>query len=135
MASGEQFHIDVRKWVEEKQADMNTIRQKVVLDLGTDVIIATPVDTGYAQGSWQTTLGQAAGNDTDRKGADVAIGELKFISSISSLAEDIWLINRAPYIHRLESGNSTQAPSGMVKTNIGRYPYIVKASADEEGWS
>lgn len=98
--------------------------RKIVIDLFTGIILSTPVDTGRARGNWQvgTTPITATLPNTDPSGASAISGVMGKLSSGMFKGKDnsIWLCNNLPYIGRLETGYSGQAPRGMVALNLQR---------------
>jgi len=77
-------------------------------------VLATPVDTGRARGSWDVNVGGpgSSGNALDPTGGS-AIS--KGISRIATVKTDtsIYISSDLEYIGKLENGSSAQAPSGM----------------------
>lgn len=126
------FASDLRKFRETTLGRLDRVRRGSILELFTLVIDATPVDTGRARGNWQTTVGQPAQGVVDRRGSSVAIAEV--VANLGSLSDVVFMVNNLPYIERLEyDGWSAQAPAGMMRRNIVRWPQIVEARAKAEG--
>lgn len=99
---------------------MNRTWKRSVVQAFTNVIQMTPVDTGAARNSW--LLGQQN---------DGAIGETRLTingQKIPDIGGTLLLYSNLPYIEPLETGWSTQAPQGMVKVTVNRWPAIVKAN-------
>ena len=108
------------KGLQEKQV------RYLCLDLLTNVVQGTPVDTGRARGNWQASINAPRTNQletTDKNGgATISAGQ----SAVSKAAGNVfYLTNNLPYIYRLEfEGWSKQAPSGWVRTAIERTKQI-----------
>lgn len=92
----------------------------VALEALRRVVMKTPVDTGRARGSWQVAVSVRPTGEVDiydkDGGATIAEGSRE-ISQVGPY-EPIFIANNLPYIERLESGHSKQAPNGMVATTI-----------------
>lgn len=108
------------KGLQEKQV------RYLCLDLLTNVVQGTPVDTGRARGNWQASINAPRTNaleTTDKNGgATISAGQ----SAVNKAAGNVfYLTNNLPYIERLEfEGWSKQAPSGWVRTAIERTKQI-----------
>lgn len=89
-----------------------------VLSLKTlaGVVLRTPVDTGRARGNWQVNLGNPSGRevDTEDKGGTTTISEGSQKIGQQKGYTQVVLENNLPYIDKLDSGSSKQAPQGMV---------------------
>lgn len=113
-----------------KNADMAT--RKIALDVFRRVIIKTPVRTGRARGNWQAATGSSAVgvlDATDTSGSSAIAKAAAKCAAWEPKAGSIFLTNNLPYIERLESGSSTQAPSGMVAITIAEFGGIADDAA------
>jgi hypothetical protein len=130
MSAGGDFALDLSKFAEKAGEAANAVISKICLDLTSNIILKTPVDTGRARANWQTGVNQAPSNEisaTDKSGS----------ATISAAARDVqnapgnvfYITNNLPYIASLEfglyrpgpntvGGFSKQAPSGMVRISI-----------------
>lgn len=93
-----------------------------------DVARRTPVRSGLAAGNWRTSQGAPAVGVVNRRqaGSSIAAG-LRTITSVSKklkrtvanggrgIAPSVWITNSVPYIFRLNSGSSAQAPRFFVE--------------------
>lgn len=94
--------------------------RKLALEALRRVVLKTPVDTGRARGNWQTTIGRPATGQTeatDPSGGQTISRGSQVIGQ-APIFRPITLANNLPYIERLESGSSQQAPNGMVATTV-----------------
>jgi len=95
------------------------------------VTTATPVDTGFARGSWSPSVGSpntSAANPPSDQSAAAAEGSIRLTKNrtlAQSLAVSykltrgpIFISNNAPYIGKLNGGSSAQAPSRFVEAAI-----------------
>ena len=125
------FSVDMRKFAEKAGQNAETVIKKICLDMMSDIILKTPVDTGRARANWQASLdapasgtvnfeadkgsGAMAPNESNASRRAIAAG----MSATENAAGRVfWLSNNLPYIERLEYGHSKQAPRGMVRTTI-----------------
>ena len=118
------FSLDVKKFAEKAEKYADAAISKVCLDLLSDIVLNTPVDTGRARANWFTSIGIPTNATVEHEGAQsasgVAIG--RAASDIAAAPRNIfWISNNLPYIYRLEFEQwSKQAPSGMVRLAINR---------------
>jgi hypothetical protein len=91
--------------------------QKVIaLEALRRIVLKTPVDTGRARGNWQTTINRLPPSEPIEPVDPITAG-LPEISKLTDLGV-IFIANNLPYIERLESGYSKQAPNGMVALTL-----------------
>ena len=113
---------------------VDTVRKKVALEIFTQVVQKTPVDTGRARGNWQISVGTDSTGKLDRDDKKAKGSKPSFLSDEASKLggckgdETIYISNNLPYIKNLEYGSSKQAPNGMVgitmanvKRNIDKF--------------
>ncbi|MCG8041320.1 MAG: HK97 gp10 family phage protein [Candidatus Thiodiazotropha endolucinida] len=102
----------------EKAARM---RQAVILELFSSIVMLTPVDTGRARGNWIYSVGapnrRTDSQPNDRSGSRVT-GELNHL--VSGDDGIYYFNNNLPYIGALEAGVSSQSPDGMVSISLNR---------------
>ena len=131
------FAIDLKRFGEKAEANVERIFQKVALDLFRGVVMSTPVDTGRARGNWQVTLGAPASGEVNVTGSALGVGAASVAHGAETVKRakgdvSIFLTNNLPYIRALEYGHSKQAPNGMVRQNVARFPYLVDVAAHFE---
>lgn len=93
--------------------------RKVAIDALQRITIRTPVDTGFARGNWQVTIG--ASNDSvleQQRGLDDVIAAARAQLAALPPYATIFIFNNADYIRFLEQGSSAQAPQGMVAVTL-----------------
>ncbi|MBS9781511.1 MAG: HK97 gp10 family phage protein [Gammaproteobacteria bacterium] len=114
------FTAQIEAFNEKLLKKVALVRKDVAVQLFTDIIEDTPVDTGRAKGNWYASL-----NAPIR-----AIGVHDSLSAVAKMNygtdEDIYLTNNLPYIVRLEYGYSKKSPQGMVRKNVARFEQIFK---------
>lgn len=127
MIIGDQtFSSMVKKFAQRTPEIANLVIRKSALELFTDVVMDTPVDTGRARGNWQITFGQGATGVLEASGDkenDSASGSPTVQKITDALNADrstltIFLTNNLPYIKKLEYGWSKKAARGMLRKNL-----------------
>lgn len=128
------FSLNVKKFAEKAEKEADAVISKVCLDLLSDIVLNTPVDTGRARANWQCSIGLPASGEVSFSGdtgkgisapATSAASTYAITAggaAIASAPRNIfWISNNLPYINRLEFDQwSNQAPSGMVRLAINR---------------
>lgn len=95
---------------------------KIALDAMSGIVLGTPVDKGFARGSWQATKdfpSDAEGKNADPSGYKVT-SEAALVFNGKDEFPVYYITNNLPYIQSLEKGSSSQAPSGMVQLTLDR---------------
>lgn len=111
----------------EKNAD-NLVR-KVAITVASSVVLATPVDTGRARANWRPALGAAERGvrepfATGKKGSTGSqniggvVAETQNVVAGYKGDGSVFISNNLPYIDRLNTGWSEQAPAGFVETAV-----------------
>lgn len=91
-------------------------------EIGRDLVPSTPVDTGLARGNWRPSLNVPVSRPTslvDPTGAG-AVARIESVGRQFHLGDTLYLVNRVPYIGRLNAGSSPQAPAGFVQAAVQR---------------
>jgi len=97
--------------------------KKLVLAIHSDLVIETPVDTGWASNNWVLTIGTFS---PDPLGTRENFSTAQMNDGLSSLLNwkvdkgTIYITNNVPYISFLNEGTSMQAPPGYVDAIIQR---------------
>jgi hypothetical protein len=131
------FALDLKAFGDKAVGKTELIVRKVALDLLRGVVLMTPVLTGRARANWQTTIGTPAIGEvpwvegSPGGAADKALSDGQVEVAAAQGDVTIFLTNNVPYIVALEEGHSKQAPEGMVRQTIARFPYLVKQEARE----
>ena len=122
------FASDVSKWTAKTEAKIETAIRKIALDVFSEVILMTPVDTGRARGNWQVSIGTIPGGtlELDDKAGTATIGKVQAETLGLKAGQTIYLVNNLEYISALEFGHSKQAPAGMVRLTVQRWVPIVE---------
>lgn len=138
------FSSDIAKFVAKTNRRNNAIVRKLVIDMGTSLVMKTPVGNptlwknpdgapaGYAGGAaranWQYGNGAMPEGFLDAidKGGNSTINRIIGGVQASPAASIHWIANNLPYIERLETGWSTQAPQGMLRLTVAEFEQTVR---------
>ena len=121
MSEGSNFSKNIRQWVEKTKSNGDKFVRNFCQDLFNEVIVKTPVDTGFARNHWFTSVNTATLGDSSNSQAQ-AVQALAGVK----IGDVIYLSNNAAYIRRLEYGWSQQAPNGMVRVALSRADVIAQ---------
>lgn len=129
-----QFDIDIRKFADNIGVDIALVAKKIAIDVFTDLINTTPVDTGRARSNWIISIGDSSLLELPTSGAlksaaETQIGHGTAILGTYNGQQVIYITNGLPYIERLNEGWSHQAPAGFVEAAIAKN---VKPIADAQ---
>lgn len=122
------FRSDIQKFVAKTKLSMDVVVRKVTIDLATEIIRRSPVDTGRFRGNWM--LGVGSVDISTIEAADNFGGES--LARIKQFAENlraggiVYITNSLPYARRLEYGWSQQAPQGMVRLTVLNYAKYIE---------
>lgn len=136
------FAADISKWVSLKaKGNTDKVVRATFIQLATNVILRSPVDTGRFRNNWFTTIGSMSTETTNTPGkaGSAAISRASQVSK-GATGRVIWLTNNLPYARKLEFGGygngpktvggySIQAPNGMVRVAISEFNEIVRQEA------
>lgn len=124
------FEKQLRAFAKGAQAKIDKTVKGATVTLAANIITETPVDTGAARGNWQTSVGQPKTDVIDRpdQSGEQAIREAA-VNTPDKAGDVVFIANNLPYINMLEHGHSEQAPAGMARVNIARWPAIVRQEA------
>ena len=141
-----QFALDISAFVKRAKSNMNQVVRKIVLDLGTRIVMRSPVGDaqfwknpppknylgGRFRSNWlygETVMPQGTLLSIDPKGNATVVRILAGIKP-DAAGKIHWLTNNLPYAQRLEYGwSKRQAPAGMVAITVVEYQSIVRNAA------
>lgn len=105
--------------VEERQ---HALLKRVLAEAMTNLVMATPVDTGRARSNWQVQALPAAPEVTlaDPTGQSAVTEGYRRIGQIPKHQRKAYLVNPVAYMERLNQGWSRQAPSGWIDAVLAR---------------
>lgn len=128
--SGQEFSLNITAWVQKAKARGDLVVRKVALDVGSRVVLRSPVDTGRFRANWQYGVGRpntAVLEAVDKSGQS-SIGRITAGAATARLGDVIYVSNSLPYALKLEAGSSKQAPGGMVGLTVVEFQAAVDRS-------
>lgn len=127
------FADEIGQWSDRTRAKVELAVRKIALDVFTNVILMSPVDTGRFRGNWQVAIGTMPSGtvEINDKDGTATIGKVQAETLGLEAGQTIFLINNLPYALPLEYGSSQQAPGGMVRLTAQRFQPIVDAVSRE----
>lgn len=113
------------KEVEKKISDaIEKTMRATALEMFSEIVLKTPVDTGRLRSNWQASLNNPIGSKldgVDYAGNNTIIRGGGKINSYTLKDSSIWFANNMPYASRIENGSSRQRPEGMVSSTISMF--------------
>lgn len=108
------------------------IFKKSVIDLTSDIISDTPVDTGRLKNNWFPSVGTVSTETTEATANEAGDRAENFANSELTLDKTFYFTNNLPYAFRIEfeGWSKVKAPQGMVRRNSIRWKQIVKRAAN-----
>ena len=108
------------------------IFKKSVIDLTSDIISDTPVDTGRLKNNWFPSVGAASEQTTEATANEAGDRAEKCAQNELTLDKTFYFTNNLPYAFRIEfeGWSKVKAPQGMVRRNAIRWKQIVKRAAN-----
>lgn len=108
------------------------IFKKSVIDLTSDIISDTPVDTGRLKNNWFPSMGAASEQTTEATANEAGDRAEKCAQNELTLDKTFYFTNNLPYAFRIEfeGWSKVKAPQGMVRRNAIRWKQIVKRAAN-----
>lgn len=131
MAGAPAFKLSISRFVQGLEANTDTVARNMASIMAENIIVGgpfspgTPVDTGFARGSWYPALnGQPIDSGPD---AD-ATGRAQRAYGAGRAGDTFELWTNTTYMPPLEYGHSKQAPRGMVRTTMRSAQAIADAA-------
>ena len=108
------------------------IFKKSIIDLTSDIISDTPVDTGRLKNNWFPSVGAASEQTAEATANEAGDRAESFANSELTLDKTFYFTNNLPYAFRIEfeGWSKNKAPQGMVRRNAVRWKQIVKRAAN-----
>lgn len=104
----------------KNKAKMLGAVKRTTKSIGKDVIKNSPIDTRQFIESWNASLNQP---DLS-KGKSSGAGLIPTVNKMK-IGDIFFFTNNEPYALRLEFGWSDQAPNGMVRLAVAKFPFTV----------
>lgn len=128
-----QFMAGIKAWTRKAKTRCDVVTRKVNLEVGTRVIMRSPVDTGRFRGNWQAGIGnkpRGVFEILDPTGQQ-AIARLRGTVMNMRAGQKFFFVNNLPYALALEYGHSSQAPAGMVRITAMEFHAITRQAVAE----
>lgn len=108
------------------------IFKKSVIDLTSDIISDTPVDTGRLKNNWFPSVGVASEQTAEATANEAGDRSNSLVNNQLALDKTFYFTNNLPYAFRIEfeGWSKVKAPQGMVRRNAIRWKQIVKRAAN-----
>lgn len=122
------FSQGLQNYRDKTVQQLEDIFHHVVIDIGTSLVILSPVYTGRFKGNWQVTIGSPADhslNVYDKVGHETIARITAEVAQLT-LGQTAYISNQLLYGVPLEYGHSQQAPNGFVRITLARFDEIVK---------
>ena len=128
------FSADLNKAAKAIDADVKQVIRLLALKIETGAVVRTPVDTGRARASWNTTeetqdLSVAPEGDHPSYQGKLAANPNP--TGYLSGEKTIYITNNLDYIVDLEYGSSSQAPNGMARLAVADALSELQSIVDE----
>lgn len=129
MNDARMFKMHLTEYANKFGVQMDALARQTAQQLSENVIVDTPVDTGFLRSSWQPALnGIESGGGTPMAG-EAATG--KVMAQVGIVAADMkvgdtyYLTNNAEYALYVEFGTSRMAGRFMVTDNMKKAQQVV----------
>lgn len=134
--SNANFKINFAKLLAAAGAKAEMVVRKTALELQSQMIDRSPVDTGRFKGNWNAAAG-AVDASTSAVAANDALGRSATVLQGWKPGQTIFLTNSLPYARVLEYGRangspgSLQAPAGVVRLTVQGYASALAKAVSE----
>jgi len=120
------FSTDLAQFSAKVGLKLDTVVRKVVIDMTSEMVRMTPVDTGHARSNFFWGISRVGTIDPTRSanGAPSLTRAAAFAANVRA-GGVVYLTNNLPYIMPLEFGHSKQAPAGMARITVARWQELV----------
>ena len=135
------FALDLQKFAAKTKERADAVVGGVVVNIASRLDERSPVGDGsywkrpppkgyvggHFRANWQLGVGLAPSGEVNAVDPSGAATQGRIVASVPADAAGrvYYIVNNAPYAHRLEDGWSRQAPNGMVRLAAQRWPAVV----------
>lgn len=131
MSSGDIFELQIAKFVEKAQGNIELVLRKVSFQVFSQVVVMSPVDEGRFKSSWLVSVNAVPTGDPgtiDKSGAP-SFARINAAVLQMKAGDFITMTSNLEYSRPLEYGHSKQAPAGMVRLTVSQWNAKVNAAA------
>ena len=86
--------------------------------VGTELVLTTPVDTGEARSNWLASKNAPRGETVPPTSASAAIGAIAGVTASLDADDELYIANNVDHIGKLNDGSSQQAAAGFVEAAV-----------------
>lgn len=139
MTSDREFQVDINKFIEKAENNINTFMLEFTQDLAEAVVTGTPVDTGFLRASWTVNLNapdlQTVGTYKGQRGLGKENAQPAQTAAMTQITANligvkggdiVYYTNNAGYGHFVEFGTSRMAGRGFVRNAVNKAPSLAK---------
>ncbi len=114
----------IAQYAEKAKKDLDKVTRSVILQISTNIIIRTPVDSGRLINNWYPSFDIPSTQTTNRTGAkgSAAVSRVSKTLPVNIKLEGrtFYLSNNLPYAYRIEyeGYSKVKAPAGMVRISV-----------------
>lgn len=121
------FSKQIKAFKDKFEKKAGEFHKELFIAISTQIVLKTPVLTGYAAGNWQTSNSVPTTSEIMRFDPTKTEAINDIISKVTSQPGQVsYLTNNADYIIDLEYGFSRKAPQGMVRVTFDNYEALFK---------
>lgn len=135
MNSGRLFKMHLTKWAGQFSVDMDALARQTAQQLSENVVVDTPVDTGFLRSSWQPSIGSPVlgkGSFADGEAASAKVmAEVSIVAAGMKAGDIYYMVNNAEYAPHVEFGTSKMAGRFFVTDNMKKAKGVVAKIAKE----
>lgn len=127
------FELQIRAFAEKAKNNADLVVRKVLLDVWTELVMRSPVDTGRFRASWlygAGTMPRGVAAQTGSTESPVAAPSAPDFAG-AGMGGTFFVVNNLPYAYRLETGHSKQAPSGLVGLTVLKFNDFMRDAVAE----
>jgi len=120
---------DLQGFAQRTGIKFDKVLRKVVIDMTSEIVRMTPVDTGHARSNYFWGNSRVSTIDTSMSANRMAsLSRAYTFSEAVKAGGTCYITNNLPYIMKLEYGSSKQAPAGMARVTVTKWQNIVNAA-------
>lgn len=125
------FEQSIQNFIKKAKKNPELVVRQVTIKAFSQIIMASPVDTGRFRMNWQVSNTTPATGVliADDPSGSRAMGRMTNYVTSSPEWENFCFTNNLPYAERLEYGYSQQAPQGMVRVTVTRFQRLLNEAA------
>lgn len=127
--NAKEFTRQLMNLMQHVEGSVSQVIRKACLDLWSNIVESTPVDTGRAKANWSISTEQSS--EVYEAGREY---NPHFSFDYNDNLPVIYIYNNLEYIEALEDGHSQQAPSGMVAVNLESFTNHLRLEALKAGY-